>query len=546
MSSPRPPYSWRRRLFGTLLGQLRLAAFTSVFIGFTTASAATLLINQRALIEQHERKVHQISERLRPHLNLVAHDRTPSRRESATLELGRLSAFNLVFWLSLPDGTLLLPNRLDDPEPRTLAIKAVQAMLDPSEVLDGSLLSQAAGTIGHRQRGSHPPPIRPDTYRVVSLGERQFLTHLHIAGPSGTNLWVAEDISANMDFLSSLLSWMLMAWSVCLTLTLLAISLTTRRIIRPLRDLNALAGSVTSSSLATSRLDVTQSPLEVQELASGYNNLLDRLSLAWEHQREFVSAVSHELRNPMTIIRGYLQRVLRRGTNLDPEQLRTLAMAEAETQRITRMLHDLLDLSRSESGRLQLVLQPVAVDEVLLTTCDLARTQLSRPLELTLPSISRERPIEALAEADRLQQVVMNLIENADKYSPQGLPIQVVLEQEGPAGLKISVIDRGIGIPPEDLPYIFNRFHRARNAAERIRGSGLGLSVVKLLVEAMGGRIDVESQLEGGSDFRIHLPALPRDGGQGQSVGPSRNGTAPSPGIPATSDTTAHPCPSIS
>lgn len=157
------------------------------------------------------------------------------------------------------------------------------------------------------------------------------------------------------------------------------------------------------------------------------------------------------------------------------------------------------------------MLRPVAVDAVLLTACDLARSQLRRPLHLQVPPEAGQRPILALAEEDRLQQVMLNLIENADKYSPPGSPILVRLEAE-PAptgGLGIRVIDQGIGIPAADLPLIFDRFHRGRNAALKSRGSGLGLSVVKLLVEAMGGSIDVESQLNQGSCFHIHLPAYP-------------------------------------
>jgi signal transduction histidine kinase len=121
----------------------------------------------------------------------------------------------------------------------------------------------------------------------------------------------------------------------------------------------------------------------------------------------------------------------------------------------------------------------------------------------------------AIAEADRLQQVVLNLIENADKYTPDHSPIVVeLLRGQGPAGrpgVVISVRDRGIGIPPEDLPRIFERFHRAPNALDRARGSGLGLSIVSLLVEAMGGRIEVESLLGKGSCFRLHLKAPEAD-----------------------------------
>lgn len=484
-----PSIPCRQRLFGSFLGQLRLAAFASVCVGFTAASAATLLISQRALVGQHERRLEKAGALLTRQLPLLARDPSPARRRAAVAALDHYSSVQLLYWIRLADGSLLLPRHQQEPPLRLLAARALEAQIDAGG-------SRTLSSAGSPPRTAASVPVSRDRYRVVAIGEREFLTHQHRIGSDGSGLWVAEDISANLDFLISLLGWILLAWSICLLLMLLSISWLTRRIIRPLRDLNALAAAVTSSSLATARLEVMRAPLEAQELA-------------WQQQREFVSTVSHELRNPLTIIAGYLQRLQRRGGNLDPEQLRTLATAEAETHRITRLLNDLLDLSCSDSGRLKLVLRPVAVDAVLLTACDLARSQLRRPLQLELPPEATQRPILALAEEDRLQQVILNLIENADKYSPPASPILVRLELE-PApggGVCIRVIDRGIGIAAEDLPLIFDRFQRGRNAALESRGSGLGLSVVQLLVEAMGGSIDVESQLNQGSCFHIHLPA---------------------------------------
>jgi signal transduction histidine kinase len=294
---------------------------------------------------------------------------------------------------------------------------------------------------------------------------------------------------------------------VALGLTLLFISILTRQLLHPLQELNRMAEMITTESLDHAQIKLDQAPREVEELALVFNNLLERLGRSWNQQRDFVSAVSHELRNPLTIIGGYLRRLQRRGGNLSPEQLRALATAEAETQRITRLLNDLLDLSRSEAGRLQLLLKPVAVDEVLLTSCDLVRSQLPRRLELTLPT--GDDSFLAVTEADRLQQVVLNLIENADKYSPPGTPIQVILTTDLPDYLRITVRDRGIGIPADDQATIFERFQRGSNAAAKGSGSGLGLSVVKLLVDAMGGRISVESQLGEGSAFHLDLPRPP-------------------------------------
>jgi two-component system OmpR family sensor kinase len=508
--------NWRERLLGSLLGQLRLAAFVSVFVGFTTASAASLLINQRALIHQHERRITQTGELLRRQLALLATGASPTVRAAAVQELGRYSSFNLVFWIRLQDGTVLVADSLKDPAPLPLALAAETALMGPAANAAARSDVRSVQKRWYR-RGLLVAPLDPglsrDSYRVLEQEGRYFLIHLHQIGPGGTSLWVAEDISANLEFLSSLLRWLLLAWSICLVLTLVAIWRMTRRIIRPLRDLNDLAGTIDSTSLATSRLSPVQAPLEVRQLASGYNTLLDRLSLAWENQRQFVSAVSHELRNPLTIISGYLQRLLRQGTDLDPQQRRALAKAEAETLRMTRLLQDLLDLSRNDSGRLCLQPQVVAVDQVVLNSCDLARSLLARPLDLTLPASAGERPIEALADADRLQQVLLNLIENADKYSPPDQPVHVVLAETPADSLEISVVDHGIGIPPEDLPRVFDRFHRGANAPTLTQGSGLGLSVVKLLVEAMGGTIAVESRLGEGSRFRIQLPAHSGDNG---------------------------------
>ncbi len=486
-----PPRGWRHRMFGSLLGQLRLAAFTSVFLGFSAASAFTLLINRDCLLHHQHHDQRQEAGSLADALDRLVAD--PSASHAALLggELERRSSRERFFWVRHGDGSLLLPRPL-----------AAELVALPGLV--GQAMAAQGGTWSVR---SFTPLLVGTDRRLVKDPEgNSFLTYTLHQSPGGSQLWVAEDISDNVSSLRNMLLGLAVVWILCLVLTLVAISVLTRRLLQPLRDLNRMAAGVTTESLASSHLKLEKAPLEVEELAQSFNGLLDRLALAWSQQRHFVGLVSHELRNPLMIIGGYLRRLQRRGQNLDPEQMRALATTEAETHRITRMLNDLLDLSRSESGQLQMVLTPVAVDEVLTTACDLARSQLSRPLLLTLPEEAAEGPIRAVAETDRLQQVLLNLIENADKYSPPGRPICLELTRND-AELCITVRDQGIGIPPEDIPKVFDRFHRGRNAIEHERGSGLGLSVVKLLVEAMGGSIDVDSEIAVGSRFHIHLPA---------------------------------------
>ncbi|KAF0654979.1 signal transduction histidine kinase [Cyanobium sp. Copco_Reservoir_LC18] len=488
-----PPRGWRHRLFGSLLGQLRLAAFTSVFLGFSAASAFTLLINRDCLLHHQHDGQRLAAGSLADALDRLVADPSVAHADLLRVELERRSDRERFFWVQRDDGSLLLPGQGTG---ERLALPGVvgQAM--------------AAHSGAWSVRSLAPLLIGTDRRLVKDPEGHSFLTYTLHRSSGGSQLWVAEDISNNVASLRSMLLGLAVVWILSLVLTLVAISVLTRRLLQPLRDLNRMAAGVTSESLASSHLRLEQAPLEVEELAQSFNGLLDRLALAWSQQRHFVGLVSHELRNPLMIIGGYLRRLQRRGQNLDPEQMRALATTEAETHRITRMLNDLLDLSRSESGQLQMLLAPVAVDEVLTTACDLARSQLSRPLLLTLPEEAAEGPVRAVAETDRLQQVLLNLIENADKYSPPGRPISIELARND-AELCITVRDQGIGIPPEDIPKVFDRFHRGRNAIEHERGSGLGLSVVKLLVEAMGGSIDVDSEIGVGSRFHIHLPAAP-------------------------------------
>ena len=218
-----------------------------------------------------------------------------------------------------------------------------------------------------------------------------------------------------------------------------------------------------------------------------------------------MSAVSHELRTPLTIVQGYLHRTIKRGDNLSPNQVKGLQTAEEESIRMRRLLDDLLDLSRGDSGRLAIAKEPVRLADQLEQVADLARNTLSRPLLLELPEDPTAR--DALAQADpaRLRQVLLDLIENAEKYSPEDAAIRLVLRQRDGACL-IDVIDQGIGIPEAELNKVFERFQRGSNAPLKT-GSGLGLSVVKLLVEGMDGSIEVHSRLGDGSCFTVVLPS---------------------------------------
>jgi two-component system phosphate regulon sensor histidine kinase PhoR len=216
-------------------------------------------------------------------------------------------------------------------------------------------------------------------------------------------------------------------------------------------------------------------------------------------QREFISLVGHELRNPIASLKGYAQLMQRRAI-YSREAVETIVR---QTNRLNRLVGDLLDASRLEAGRLELRRTEVDLVGRLRGVVEAMRELTDKhQIEFDAP----EWPVVGWWDRDRLEQVMDNLVGNAIKYSPDGGRIVVRIEDRGHEVL-ISVADQGSGIAPEALPYLFERFYRAPDAVDGpARGIGLGLYVCKGLVEAMGGRIWVDSEPAHGSTFTFTLP----------------------------------------
>ena len=462
---------WRQQLLGSLQGQLQLATYLAVFAGFTGASIAGLWIGQRNLINSTRRDLNQSAQAIETCLQ-EAKDQPQLLRQELLLH----SNLRRQFWVEQANGTLLLPQSDHLPiKEDTIRL----AMTANPERVEGQL-----------QR--------------LELDNRAYLSELVERFPSGAMLWVSQEVSENQRALSNYLNLMILIWGSCLVITLLTVSWLVRRIVQPLAALSTASDAVTADTLDSAQLALQEAPIEVMQLGRNYNALLQRLSDAFTQQRQFVSAVSHELRTPLTIVQGYVQRTIRRGDNLTEGQVKGLRTAEEESIRMRRLLDDLLDLSRSDFGHLEIRTVPVALADQLEQVADLARSTLQRPLELRLPEELEQRSVVVQADPARLRQVLLDLIENADKYSPPERPIRLELHSTG-NGARIAVIDQGIGIPEEEQETVFERFKRGSNAAEKT-GSGLGLSVVKLLVEGMGGRIELHSRLGEGSCFTVALP----------------------------------------
>jgi signal transduction histidine kinase len=237
---------------------------------------------------------------------------------------------------------------------------------------------------------------------------------------------------------------------------------------------------------------------------------------------EFIGTVSHELRTPMTVIKGYVQ-LLGMGTmgELSPMQRQLLDTIKTNAERMTAIINDLLDITKIESGSVELNFQPVGV----LDSISMAVNNQQTLLETRKHKLKLEVPADVpqvVADGVRLQQVLDNLLSNALKYTPKGGEVTIAADvvkgsdiaEERRAGLaarrsyvQISIADCGIGIATEDQDKIFERFYRVESELKvEAGGTGLGLAIVRPLVQLMGGRIWLDSQLGNGTTFTVVLP----------------------------------------
>jgi two-component system phosphate regulon sensor histidine kinase PhoR len=221
---------------------------------------------------------------------------------------------------------------------------------------------------------------------------------------------------------------------------------------------------------------------------------------------EFVANVSHELRTPLTAIQGYLETLLS-GALEEPENARRfLEIVLRHSERLGRLLNDLTDLSNIELGKVTLRREAVKLDEVVASVlaiigprAERSRVRLGTDTPADLPAVSADR--------DRLSQILINLVDNAVKYTPEGGSVTVTTRVVADGMVEIAVADTGIGIPPADLPRITERFYRVDKARSReLGGTGLGLAIVKHLVMAHGGELQIQSVQGQGSTVRFTLP----------------------------------------
>jgi heavy metal sensor kinase len=343
-------------------------------------------------------------------------------------------------------------------------------------------------------------PLKPQVYRV---GDRYLILYespIAVKGKLLGKVYMAQDVTADQQQFFAAMQGLVIVCVLATGVTMTAIALRIRRSLHPLQEMSRMAEIISATDLRNAKLQPSHAPSEVRALSQAFNMMLSRLADAQEQQRQFVSDVSHELRTPLTVVVGYLQSLLRRSTNLNDYQREALSTAASEADRTVRMLQDLLDLARSDSGHMYFQLKPIVLNDLVAEATDMAQKVGERQITVT-----KAAEIEAIADRDRLKQVLINLIDNAVKYSEPDQPIILKLNRTAEQAI-IQVCDRGIGIPFPDQSRIFERFYRVDESRTRSTGGhGLGLAIVKTLVEGMGGRITVQSKPSQGSTFTIYL-----------------------------------------
>lgn len=342
---------------------------------------------------------------------------------------------------------------------------------------------------------------------VAGVHFRVLTIPLHTGGTpigvmqSATSLTIIDALGGDM------LRYLLILSIIAVLLAGLFGLITGQRALSPLSRITETALQITRADDLSRRIPMRGIvDDEVGKLITAFNDTMSRLEKLFSTQRRFVADIGHELRTPLTVIRGNVDLMRRMGVQ-DEQSLRSI---ELEVDRLARLVQDLLILAQAESGKLPMDKRRVELDTLLLEVFNQAHVLAGDKVTLEIGKIDQ---VIVCGDRDRLKQVALNLVANAIKYTGDTGRVTVnVSKQDGKA--LFSVKDTGAGIPPADLPHVFERFYRGDRSRSRGKdgaGFGLGLSIAYWIVRNHGGDIEVKSKLNRGSTFTVHLPLATGD-----------------------------------
>jgi len=358
---------------------------------------------------------------------------------------------------------------------------------------------------------SLPPAVWPaqvESYRRVPLvGGRKMLLTAHVLQLPGGSRFLIET-GAPMDAVQAdLKKWVFFLAAMLPIVLGIGVGggfVLVKRALLPVDRIAASAERISSQNLSE-RLPVTQTGDELERLSLALNRMIERLDSAFLYSRRFVADASHELRTPLTVLKGELESLVQQ-PEFTSDWRDRVGSALEEVDRLSQIVEGLFAISRLDAG--EAASEWLALDLAQLTEATV--DQMSLLADDKRIHVTCEASTGVWVEGDRarLKQVVVNLLDNAIKYTPQGGQVSLTVATRDNRAV-LEVTDNGIGIPPESLPRVFERFFRVDDARSRQQGgAGLGLSIVKSICTAHHGRVEVSSSPDRGSRFRVELPLI--------------------------------------
>ncbi|WP_216827574.1 sensor histidine kinase [Alkalihalobacterium elongatum] len=298
----------------------------------------------------------------------------------------------------------------------------------------------------------------------------------------------------------------LLTMFITIALTGVAIWFISRKITAPLRHMNEIALQYAKGDFSRNVQVKTED--EVGQLGETFNFMAKELDRLEQMRRDFVANVSHDLRSPLTSIKGFLVALID-GTIPKERKNHYYSIMKKETERLIKLVNDLLSLTQLEAGKI--IIQPTNYnlsEQIRLVIANMEPELLKEKINVEIKGVDED--IFVYADLDRMEQVFVNLIQNAIQYSPQNSEIQVSLSLQDD-NVKISILDNGEGIPEEDLKHIWDRFYKTDKARSKKVGTGIGLSIVKSIIDLHQTSIFVRSKVGKGTEFKFTLPVKKGD-----------------------------------